>query len=84
MYAQGYGYNKISIETKVSANVIRNRLGKTKDKVAINRPRGTYKYRPIFTRPTPLITYKGKYDHLLEEPINQGKMYADYQRKSNR
>lgn len=79
MYDQGYSYHQISLETDLSVNVIRNRLGKTRDDLTLNRPRGG---RPKGTQPPPLITYSPhRYDYLLDEPTNQGKMYADYFKK---
>ena len=81
MHIQGYGYKAIAIETKITENVVRNRLGKTKTIVASNRPRGgTAKAKLERERAR---QYAHRYDHLLYEKINQGKNYAEYIKKQS-
>ncbi len=77
MYQQGFPYSSINIETGVSVNVIRNRVGKTKD--APSTGRRMY-FRPVENKP---INKPHKYDHLFEEPRAQGKMYEEYLKEKN-
>lgn len=77
MYAQGFSYSTISIETGISVNVIRNRLGRTKDNPAVGK---RMYFTPVIEKP---VTKINKYDHLFEEPVSKGKMYEEYLKENN-
>lgn len=84
MEAQKCRYVDISRETGLSINIIRNRLGKTRNPIATNRPRGNKSKILISSSQDaqPILPQSksrpGKYNHILNEKRCQGKMYEEY------
>ncbi len=71
---QGLSYERISIETGVTINIIRNRLGKMRV-----TPSSKISDAPLLIKKKP-IQVRNKYDYLLDEKICHGKMYNEYKR----
>jgi hypothetical protein len=67
MRRQGYSYRIIAEYTKISEQII------------------AYRCRGARIQPNPMnikVSRKpGKYDHLFDEPVAQGRMYKDYTKK---
>lgn len=72
MFLQGYAYEQISLETGVTVNIIRNRLGRTKEKSTGQHSRGIHF---VNVKITPVAN---KYDYKFEEKKCEGRMYNQY------
>lgn len=67
MYRMGYTYDVISINTGYSAQTIAHRCQAAK--IVKNEIKIKMSRKP------------GKYDHLFDEPVAEGKFYKDYAKK---
>jgi uncharacterized protein YerC len=68
MIDQGYSYGIISVETGLSTDIIKRRA------------REYIMDRQIEQMEMTLPTTAGKYDHLFEEKMNEGRFYSEYKK----
>lgn len=72
LYKNGFSILEVAREFKTSTNRVREVLLFSKIPL---RPRGNH---GLPRKPIEVIKPKGRYDHLIFEPINPGRDYKDY------